>query len=140
MTLTSVRLLGRHLTPENHRAVLATRRRDGGPQLSPVAVATDAEGKLVVSSRETAIKVKNLRRDPRASVCVMNDSFYGAWVQVDGTAEIVSLPEAMDGLVAYYRQVAGEHPDWDDYRTAMQREQRVLIRITPERAGPNISG
>jgi PPOX class probable F420-dependent enzyme len=125
---------------ENHRAVLATRRRDGDPQLSPVAVATDADGKLVVSSRETAIKVKNLRRDPRASVCVMNDSFYGAWVQVDGTAEIVSLPDAMDGLVAYYRQVAGEHPDWDDYRTAMQREQRVLIRITPERAGPNISG
>jgi PPOX class probable F420-dependent enzyme len=125
---------------ENHRAVLATRRRDGDPQLSPVAVATDADGKLVVSSRETAIKVKNLRRDPRASVCVMNDSFYGAWVQVDGTAEIVSLPDAMDGLVGYYRQVAGEHPDWDDYRTAMQREQRVLIRITPERAGPNISG
>jgi len=125
---------------ENHRAVLATRRRDDTPQLSPVAIATDDQGKLVVSSRETAIKVKNLRRDPRASACVMNDSFYGAWVQVDGTAEIVSLPEAMDGLVAYYRQVAGEHPDWDDYRTAMQREQRVLIRITPERAGPNISG
>ena len=125
---------------ENHRAVLATRRRDDTPQLSPVAIATDDQGKLVVSSRETAIKVKNLRRDRRASACVMNDSFYGAWVQVDGTAEVVSLPDAMDGLVAYYRQVAGEHPDWDDYRTAMQREQRVLIRITPERAGPNISG
>jgi len=125
---------------ENHRGVLATRRRDGSPQMSPVAIGTDADGKLVVSSRETAIKVKNLRRDPRASACVMNDGFYGAWVQVDGTAEVVSLPDAMDGLVAYYRQVAGEHPDWDDYRAAMQREQRVLIRIAPERAGPNISG
>jgi PPOX class probable F420-dependent enzyme len=125
---------------ENHRAVLATRRRDDSPQLSPVAIGADDGGKLVVSSRETAIKVKNLRRDPRASVCVMNDSFYGPWVQVDGTAEVVSLPEAMDGLVAYYRQLAGEHPDWDDYRAAMQREQRVLISITPERAGPNISG
>jgi PPOX class probable F420-dependent enzyme len=124
---------------ENHRAVLATRRRDDTPQLSPVTVAAD-DGQLVVSSRETAIKVKNLRRDPRASACVINDSFYGPWVQVDGTAEVVSLPDAMDGLVAYYRQVAGEHPDWDDYRAAMQREQRVLIRITPERAGPNISG
>ena len=125
---------------ENHRAVLATRRRDDTPQLSPVAVATDADGKLVVSSRETAIMVKNLRRDPRASTCVMNDSFYGPWVQVDGTAEIVSLPDAMDGLVAYYRSISGEHPDWDDYRAAMRHEQRVLIRITPERAGPNISG
>jgi PPOX class probable F420-dependent enzyme len=125
---------------ENHRAVLATRRRDDSPQLSPVTIGADDGGKLIVSSRETAIKVKNLRRDPRASVCVMNDSFYGPWVQVDGTAEVVSLPEAMDGLVAYYRQIAGEHPDWDDYRAAMQREQRVLISITPERAGPSISG
>jgi PPOX class probable F420-dependent enzyme len=125
---------------ENHRAVLATRRRDDSPQLSPVTIGADGGGKLIVSSRETAIKVKNLRRDPRASVCVMNDSFYGPWVQVDGTAEVVSLPEAMDGLVAYYRQIAGEHPDWDDYRAAMQREQRVLISITPERAGPSISG
>jgi PPOX class probable F420-dependent enzyme len=124
----------------NHRAVLATRRRDGSPQLSPVAVARGDRDDVVISSRETAVKVKNLRREPRASVCVMNDGFYGAWVQLDGRAEIVSLPDAMDGLVAYYRQVAGEHPDWDDYRNAMQREQRVLIRITPERAGPNVSG
>ena len=123
----------------NHRAVLATRRRDGSPQLSPVACAT-ADGRIVVSSRDTAIKVKNLRRDPRASLCIMNDGFYGAWVQVDGRAEIVSLPAAMDGLVEYYRQVAGEHPDWDDYRAAMEREQRGLIRVTPERAGPNVSG
>jgi PPOX class probable F420-dependent enzyme len=94
----------------------------------------------VVSSRETAVKTKNLRRDGHASLCVMNDGFYGPWVQVDGTAEVVSLPEAMDGLVEYYRQVAGEHPDWDDYRAAMQREKRVLLRITPERAGPNVSG
>ncbi len=125
---------------ENHHAVLATRRRDDAPQLSPVAVAVDDDGKLVVSSRETAVKIKNLRHDPRASVCVMNDAFYGPWVQVDGTAEVVSLPDAMDGLVAYYRQVSGEHPDWDDYRAAMERDQRVLIRVTLERAGPNVSG
>jgi PPOX class probable F420-dependent enzyme len=125
---------------ENHRAVLATRRRDGSPQLSPVAVAALDDGTVVISSRETAIKVKNLRRDPHASLCVMNDGFYGAWAQIDGPAEIVSLPGAMDGLVAYYRQISGEHPDWDEYRDAMQREQRVLIRISPQRAGPNISG
>jgi PPOX class probable F420-dependent enzyme len=123
----------------HHHAVLATRRRDGLPQLSPVTCGV-LDGRVVVSSRETAVKTKNLRRDPRASVCVVDDHFFGPWVQLDGTAEVVALPDAMDGLVAYYRQVAGEHPDWDDYRTAMQREHRVLIRITPERAGPDVSG
>jgi PPOX class probable F420-dependent enzyme len=124
----------------NHRAVLATRRSDGRPQLSPVAVAVDAEGRVVISSRETAIKVKNLRRDPAVSVCGLNDQFYGEWCQVDGTAEIVSLPEAMELLVEYYRSIAGEHPDWDDYRAAMERERRVLIRFAIERAGPTVSG
>jgi PPOX class probable F420-dependent enzyme len=124
---------------ENHHAILATGRRDRRPQLSPVAVAVVDE-KIVISSRETAIKVKNLRRDPYASLCVLNDGFFGAWVQVEGPAEIISLPDAMDGLVEYYRQISGEHPDWDDYRSAMQREQRCLIRVTAERAGPNISG
>ena len=124
---------------ENHHAILATTRRDGKPQMSPVAVAV-VDGKIVISSRETAIKVKNLRREPYASLCVLNDGFFGAWVQVEGPAEIVSLPDAMDGLVEYYRQISGEHPDWDDYRSAMEREQRCLIRVTAERAGPNISG
>ncbi len=125
---------------ENHHAILATRRGDGSPQMSPVAATVDEDGNIVISSRETAIKTKNVRRDSRTSLCVMNDNFYGPWVQVDGAAEIVSLPDAMDGLVAYYRSISGEHPDWDDYRAAMQREQRCLIRITAERAGPNVSG
>jgi PPOX class probable F420-dependent enzyme len=125
---------------ENHHAVLATVRRDGRPQLSPVTVGVDAEGRLVVSSREAAVKTKNARRSSAVSVCVFADTFYGPWVQIDGTAEVVSLPEAMDGLVDYYRRISGEHPDWDDYRDAMQREQRVLLRIRPERAGPNVSG
>ena len=103
---------------DNHRAVLSTFRRDGMPQLSPVTVDVDPEGFVVVSSREPARKVLNLRRDPRASVCVMNDDFYGRWISVEGTADVGSLPEAMDGLVEYYRRVAGEHPDWDDYRAA----------------------
>jgi PPOX class probable F420-dependent enzyme len=124
---------------QHHHAVLATHRRDGSPQLSPVAVGV-LDGRIVISTRATAVKVKNLRRDPRASVCLLNEGFFGAWAQVDGTAEIVSLPDAMDGLVEYYREVAGEHPDWDDYRNAMEREHRVLVRITPERAGPNVSG
>jgi PPOX class probable F420-dependent enzyme len=124
----------------NHRAVLVTFRRDGSLQTSPVGAVTDAEGYVVISSRETAYKVHNLRRDPRATLCVMNDGFYGRWVQVDGRAEIMSLPEAMEPLVDYYRRAAGEHPDWDDYRDAMNREQRCLIRIQIERAGPDRAG
>lgn len=125
---------------DNHHAVLATRRSGGDPQLSPVLVTADGDGRLVISSRETAMKVHNLRRDPAASVCVMSDGFFGRWVQVDGRAEIVSLPEAMDLLVEYYRDVMGEHPDWDEYRSAMERERRVMVRIVPHRAGPDRQG
>jgi PPOX class probable F420-dependent enzyme len=125
---------------DNHRAVLATRRADGAPQLSPVVCAPDDDGRVCISTRETAAKTRNLRRDPRAWLCVMNDGFFGAFVQVEGPAEIVALPEAMELLVEYYRRLAGEHPDWDDYRSAMEREQRVLVRITIERAGPTYSG
>jgi PPOX class probable F420-dependent enzyme len=125
---------------DNHRAVLVTTRNDGHPQTSPITVGLDDEGHAVISSRETAYKVRNLRRDPYATVCVMNDAFMGAWVQVEGPVTIVSLPDAMDGLVEYYRTIAGEHPDWADYRAAMARDQRVLIKIAIERAGPNVQG
>lgn len=124
---------------ENHRAVLITTRGDGRPQASPVSVAVDADGYAVVSTREPAMKVKNLRRNPAASLCVFTDKFFGEWIQIDGTAHIVSLPDAMDGLTDYYRRVAGDHPDWDDYRAAMEREQRCLIRIDIDRAGPDKS-
>ena len=130
----------REFIRKNHHAVLATYRADGTPQMSPVAADVDPEGLVVVSTRETAIKTKNLRRDPRASLCVVSSGFYGAWIQVDGTAEIVSLPDAMELLVDYYRSLRGEHPDWDDYRAAMTRDQRCLVRITVERAGPDASG
>ena len=130
----------REFIRHNHHAVLATTRSDGEPQLSPVAVGVDEDGAVVVSTRQTAVKATNLRRRPRASVVVMNDRFFGDWVQVEGPVEIVPLPEAMDGLIAYYRQLSGEHPDWDDYRAAMEREQRVLLRLTIERAGPDVSG
>jgi PPOX class probable F420-dependent enzyme len=125
----------------NHRAVLATMRRDGTPQLSPVAVTVDDAGRVVVSSREPAIKVKNVRRDPRAWVCAFPDSFWGQdFVQVEGDVTVVSLPEAMDGLIDYYRSISGEHPDWDDYRAAMESERRCLIRLDLTRAGPDVSG
>src|SRR5262245_5517604 len=126
---------------EHHRAVLATRRRDGAPQMSVVACNVDDEGRVVVSTRETAVKAKNVRRDPRVSVCILpDDGWMGRWIQVDGTATVLSLPEAMEPLVEYYRTTAGEHPDWDDYRAAMERERRVLIRVDIERAGPDVGG
>ncbi|HKC26921.1 MAG TPA: PPOX class F420-dependent oxidoreductase [Jatrophihabitans sp.] len=125
---------------KNHRAVLATFRKDGRPALSPVTVVVDDEGRVLVSTRETAMKVKHLRRDPRVAACVMNEQFYGGWVQVEGTAEIIDLPEAMDLLIDYYRRASGEHPDWDDYRAAMERDQRVIVRFAIERAGPNVEG
>ena len=130
----------RQFLHEHHRAILSTTRSDGRPQLSPVAVGVDDAGRAVVSSRETAYKVKHLRRDPRVSLCVVDDAWYGQWLQLDGTATIVSLPEAMEPLVDYYRRLSGEHPDWDDYRAAMERERRVMIRIDIERAGPDRQG
>jgi PPOX class probable F420-dependent enzyme len=125
---------------DHSRSVLATHRRDGRPQLSPVAHAVDDDGTVLISSRETAFKVRNLRRDPHASLCVLSDAWYGEWVQVDGTAAIVSLPEAMELLVEYYRRLRGEHPDWDEYRAAMASDRRCMIRITIERAGPDRRG
>lgn len=125
---------------DNSHAVLATQRRDGGVQMSPVDAVIDEAGHVVVSSRETAIKVHNLRRDPRATLCVFTDRFYGPWHYVEGDAELISLPDAMEGLVDYYRRAAGEHPDWDDYRAAMVRDQRLLVRIDIARSGPTVSG
>ncbi len=125
---------------EQHRCVLATMRSDGTPQLSPVLAAVDDAGRVVISTRQTAYKTKNLRRDPRAWLCVLPDGFYGRWIQVSGEVEILDLPDAMDPLVDYYRRVTGEHPDWDDYRAAMEREQRVVVRMDVSHAGPDNSG
>jgi len=124
----------------NHRSVLITNRANGSPAPTPVVHGVDDTGRVVVSSREPAYKVRNLRRDPRATLCAFTDGFFGPWVTVSGTAEIISLPEAMEPLVALYRQIAGEHPDWDDYRSAMARDRRVVIAITPDSAGPDAQG
>ena len=130
----------RNFLRDHHHTVLSTFRADGRPQLSPIDCGVDDQGAVIFSSRETAMKVRNLRRDNRASLCVLSEGFYGPWVQVDGTASIVSLPEAMEGLVDYYRRLAGEHPDWDDYRRALEKERRVLVRVAMQRAGPDRSG
>jgi PPOX class probable F420-dependent enzyme len=125
---------------ESHRGVLATRAPGGGVQQSPVIAAVDGEGRVVISTRETAYKTRNLRRDPWAQLCAFTDDFFGPWVFVEGSAEVVSLPEAMEPLIDYYKRFPGENPDWDDYRARMEKEKRVLVRITPERAGPDRQG
>jgi PPOX class probable F420-dependent enzyme len=124
----------------HHRAVLATTRGDGTPAMTPVTAGVDEDGRVVISSRLTAYKVKNLRRDPRAWLCVLPDTFFGNWIQVAGIAEIVELPKAMDLLIDYYRGISGEHPDWADYRAAMERDKRVLIRLDITQAGPDVAG
>ena len=125
---------------EHHRAVLATRTADGGVQQSPVLVNIDAEGRAIISSREGAYKVRNLRADPWAQACVFTDGFFGRWLFVQGRAGILSLPDAMEPLIDYYKRFPDENPDWDDYRARMEREQRVLIRIVLEHAGPDRHG
>ncbi|WP_239309236.1 MULTISPECIES: PPOX class F420-dependent oxidoreductase [unclassified Frankia] len=125
---------------DNQHAVLATFRRDSTLQMSPVVVGVSTGGALIISSRETAYKVHNLYRDPRATLCVFPDAFYGPWVQVSGRAMIISLPAAMESLIDYYRSLSGEHPDWDDYRAAMIRDQRCVISIEIDSAGPDHSG
>jgi PPOX class probable F420-dependent enzyme len=123
-----------------HKAVLLTRRSGGGVQLSPITCGLDAEGRVVVSTYPQRAKAANARRDPSVSLCVLSDDFDGPWVQVDGRAEVLDLPEALEPLVDYYRAISGEHPDWDEYRAAMARQGKSLLRVTIERWGPIATG
>lgn len=119
-----------------HRVVLATTRADGTPQMSPVTAGVGPDGALLVASYPERAKVRNLRARPQASACVLSDDFGGEWVQVWGAATVVDLPDAVEGLVTYFRAVSGEHPDWDEYRRAMVDQGKVLIRLVPEHWGP----
>ena len=126
---------------KNHHGVLATRKKDGGVQMSPITPGLDGDGRVIISSRETAYKVNNLRRDPRAAVCVFAPSFHGeGWVQASGSAEIISLPQALETLIYLYHQAYGEHKNWDEFRQRMERERRVIIRIAIESVGPRRRG
>jgi PPOX class probable F420-dependent enzyme len=123
-----------------HRVTLVTTRKDGRPQVSPVSAGVDDEGRVVISTYPTRAKVANLRREPQCTLLVHSDDWDGPYVQVDGTAEVIDLPEAVEPLVDYYRSIAGEHPDWDEYREAMRKQGKSLIRVTIERWGPIATG
>jgi PPOX class probable F420-dependent enzyme len=123
-----------------HRAIVVTRRKDGSPQMSPVSYGVDVEGRIVIATYPQRAKIRNARRDPEVSVCVLSDDWNDPYVQVDGTAEVLDLPEALEPLVEYFRVISGEHPDWDEYREAMRRQGKCLLRITPSRWGPIATG
>ena len=123
-----------------HHAVVITRRPDGRLQSSPVTCGVDAEGRVVIATYPQRAKVTNVRRDPQVSMCVLSDDFGGPWVHVDGTAEVIDLPDAVEPLVEYYRSISGEHPDWDEYRTAMVEQGKCLIRVTIDSWGPVATG
>jgi PPOX class probable F420-dependent enzyme len=123
-----------------HHVVLVTTRLDGTPQLSPVTAGLDPEDRLVIATYPERAKTHNARRHPRVAALVLSDDFGGAWVQLSGTAEVLDLPEAMEPLVEYFRSISGEHSDWDEYRAAMRRQGKSLIRVTIERWGPIATG
>ncbi len=123
-----------------HRLVLSTRRADGTEQLSPVTAGVDDEGRIVVSTYPQRAKVRNLRRDRAFSACVLSDEWNGPWVQLSGTGEVLDLPEALEAFVDYYRCISGEHPDWDEYRRAMAKQAKCLIRLSIDRWGPIATG
>ena len=124
----------------HHRAVLATTAPSGRVQLTPVLVAADEDGTLLMSTRETAVKAKNIARTGRAAFVVMQDAFFGPFVQVEGAATVTAMPDALPALEQYYRLISGEHGDWGEYRAAMERERRVAVRVTVDHAGPTVSG
>jgi len=123
-----------------HRATFMTRRSDGMPQMSPVTCGIDGEGRVVVSTYPRRAKARNARADARVSLVIHSDEWDGPYVQVDGTAEVLDMPEALEALVEYFRCISGEHPDWDEYRDAMRRQDKSLIRITVDRWGPVAEG
>jgi PPOX class probable F420-dependent enzyme len=123
-----------------HHAIVMTTRQDGRPQASPVSCGVDSEGRIVIATYPERAKTANARRDPRVSVMFLSDDFGGAWVQVDGTAEVLDVPEAVEPFVDYYRSISGEHPNWDEYREAMVKQGKSLLRVTPERWSPVATG
>jgi PPOX class probable F420-dependent enzyme len=123
-----------------HNTIVITTRADGRPQASPVTCGVDGQGRIVVATYPERAKTRNARRDPRVSVLFLSDDFGGPWVQVDGTAEVLDVPEAVEPLVDYYRSISGEHPDWSEYREAMLKQGKSLLRVTPDRWGPIATG
>lgn len=140
-TTTDVDLDGlREFCRARHHVILVTRRRDGSPQTSPLSAGLDGQDRFVISTYPERAKVRNIRRDPAVSLLVLSSDWDGPWVQIDGEAEVLDMPEALDPLIDYFRSISGEHPDWEEYRQAMRRQDKSLVRVTPRRWGPVATG
>jgi PPOX class probable F420-dependent enzyme len=125
----------------NHRACIAVRQKDGWPQMTFVSPGIDLQGRVIITSRGTTYKIRHIRRDPRVSLLIFGEQYSGSkFVQIHGTAEIIELPEAMNTLIFWYKQVRGEHQNWDDYRKQMHDQKRVIIRVNIEKVGPQSVG
>lgn len=128
---------------ERHHGVLLTLRRDGRPQASLVTMGLDERNgaaAVVVGSYPDRAKALNLRRNSQAWMVVMSDAWNGEWVQLECRGEVLDLPEAMEGLVEYFRVISGEHSDWDEYRAAMSHQDKVLMRLHIDSWGPISKG
>ena len=123
-----------------HKVLFGTFRRDGRVQLSPVSGGIDAEGRLVIATYPKRAKTANARRETKALAVVVSDDWNGAWVQLEGTVEVLDMPAALEPLVDYFRAISGEHSDWDDYRAAMVRQDKSLLRLTIGNWGPIATG
>ena len=123
-----------------HHVLLLTYRADGTPQMSPVSAGVDGQGRVVIATYPQRAKARNARRDPRVSLVALSNDWDGPWVQVDGTAEVLDVPDALEAFVDYFRSISGEHPDWAEYRSAMVRQGKSLLRVTIERWGPVATG
>ena len=121
----------------NHHGVLVARKRDGSLQMTLVSPVIGGDGRVTITARESTYKVKNIRRNPQVSLLVFGEKFNGSnYIQVDGKAEVIAHPQAMDIVLDWHRQVRREPVSWDEIRKKTLAEGRIAIRLTIEKVGP----
>ena len=121
--------------------VLVARKKDGSLQMTLVSPVIGANGDLIITSRETTYKVKNIKRNPQISLLVFGEKFNGSnYIQVDGKAEIIPQPQAMDIILDWHRQIRGEPENWDDIKKKTIAERRIAMRINIDKVGPQRRG
>ncbi len=127
----------REFLKNHHRGCLVTRKKNGSLQMTLVSPGLDVGGGAIITARDRTYKIKNIKRNPQISLLVFGDEFHGSnYIQIDGKAEIVPHPEAMDIVLNWYRQIHGEPKSWQEVREKILAEGRVAIRVTIEKVGP----
>jgi PPOX class probable F420-dependent enzyme len=122
---------------DNHHGVLVARKKDGSLQMTLVSPVIGRAGKVVITARDTTFKVKNIRRNPQVSLLVYGDKFNGSnYIQIDGQAEVIPHPEAMEIVLDWHRQIRGEPSNWEEVRRKTLAEGRIAILVTINKVGP----